>query len=52
MPDGIMYSAVTSGISGMAKIAMPVWAKITGMASSPNDMPGKDKTRGMKERNG
>ena len=51
MPVGIMYNAAVSGISGMAKIAMPVWAKISGAASSPNDMPGKDKTPGMKEKN-
>lgn len=53
MPDdGKMYNAGTSGISGVAKIVMPMWAKITGSASSPNDMPGKDKTASKRERNG
>ncbi len=52
MPDsGRMYNAGVSGISGVAKIAMPIWAKITGRASSPNDMPGKDKTPAKRERN-
>lgn len=52
MPDdGKMYNASTSGISGVAKIVMPMWAKITGRASAPNNMPGKDKTPSRRERN-